>query len=50
MVTYDSNALVESLYGAYDMDEIDIRYSAHSASVGREKIIAGPGVDISCIR
>lgn len=50
MVTYDSNALVESLYGAYDTDEIDIRYSAHSANVGREKIIAGPGVDISCIR
>ncbi len=50
MVTYDANALVEDLYSAYDMDEIDIRYSAHSTSIGREKVIAGPGVDISCVR
>lgn len=49
LVTYDKDDLIEGLYCDYDVSEIDIRYSAHVSKVGREKIIAGPGLKIASV-
>lgn len=46
LVTYDVNDLIEELYSGFNIDEIKIRYSAHSSRLGREKIIIGPGVKV----
>ena len=50
LVTYDTNDLIESLYSNFDINEIDIRYSAYSSRIGREKIIVGPNVKAKALK
>lgn len=50
IVTYDANQLVEDIYSSFVMDEFDIQYSAHSACIGREKLIVGPGLKINFLK
>lgn len=46
MVTYDNVPLISEIYGDFDRYLIDVGYSAASAKVGRELLIAGPGVKV----
>lgn len=45
MITYDDDILIDEIYGEFDRRSIDIRYSAYSASIGKEKMILKPGLN-----
>lgn len=47
LVTYDANDLIEMLYNDFEKDDINIRYSAHTAKIGCEKIIACPEISLA---
>ena len=47
IITYDSNPLIDEIYGSKVAGEMEIGYSAHSASVGREKLIISPQLSVS---
>ena len=44
IVTYDADALIEDIYGEFSQDDMDITYTANARTVGKEKIILGPGL------
>lgn len=44
VVTYDADALIESIYNHYEQSNLEIGYSANLKTVGKEKIILGPGL------
>lgn len=46
MVTYDNVPLITEIYSDFDRYLIDVGYSAASSKVGRELLIAGPGVTV----
>lgn len=46
MVTYDNVPLISEIYGEFDRYLIDVGYSAASSKVGRELLVAGPGVTV----
>ncbi len=46
MVTYDNVPLISEIYEGFDRYLIDVGYSAASSKVGRELLIAGPGVTV----
>lgn len=46
VVTYDDDPLVDELYSDYVGSEMKIWYSAHSTSIGREKLILSPGLSV----
>ena len=46
IVTYDNVPLVSEIYSEFDRYLIDVGYSAASSKVGRELLIAGPGVTV----
>lgn len=47
MVTYDDDILISEIYDGFVHDDLEIGYSAYKASVGKEKLILGPGVNLS---
>lgn len=44
VVTYDADVLIESIYNDYEQSNLEIGYSANLKTVGKEKIILGPGL------
>ncbi|BCS56802.1 DNA methyltransferase [Adlercreutzia equolifaciens subsp. celatus] len=44
VVTYDKDILIDSIYDQYESTSIDIAYTANARTVGKEKIILGPGL------
>ena len=44
VVTYDADTLIEDIYGSFKQEDIDISYTANVKTVGKEKIILGPGL------
>ena len=46
MVTYDNVPLISEIYSDFDRYLIDVGYSVASSKVGRELLIAGPGVTV----
>ena len=45
VITYDTDALIEDIYSGYTSSDIDISYTANIKTVGKEKIILGPGLE-----
>lgn len=45
LITYDADALIEDIYADYSSSDIDISYSANVKTVGKERIILGPGLE-----
>ena len=45
VVTYDADSLIEDIYAGYSSSDIDISYTANVKTVGKEKIILGPGLE-----
>lgn len=45
IITYDSDTLIEDIYANYSSSNIDIPYTANVKTVGKEKIILGPGLE-----
>ncbi|MBQ9004441.1 MAG: DNA adenine methylase [Eggerthellaceae bacterium] len=46
IVTYDSDPLIDEIYKTRVAGEMEIGYSAYSASIGREKLIISPNLSI----
>lgn len=46
IVTYDAAPIIGRLYEGFDMYAINVGYSAASARVGSEVLIAGPGITV----
>lgn len=44
IVTYDADALIEEIYSDFQQNEMEIGYSANLKTIGKEKIILGPGL------
>lgn len=44
VVTYDSDKLIDDIYGDYERSDFEIGYTANVKTVGKEKIILGPGL------
>lgn len=44
VVTYDADELIEAIYGNYERSDLEISYTANVKTVGKEKIILGPGL------
>lgn len=44
VVTYDADKLIDDIYGDYECGDLEISYTANVKTVGREKIILGPGL------
>lgn len=44
VVTYDADKLIDDIYGDYERGDLEISYTANVKTVGREKIILGPGL------
>ena len=44
VVTYDADELIDSIYSDYEQSDLDVGYSANIKTVGREKLILGPGL------
>ena len=44
VVTYDADKLIDDIYGNYERGDLEISYTANVKTVGREKIILGPGL------
>lgn len=44
VVTYDADKLIDDIYGDYERGDLEIRYTANVKTVGKEKIILGPGL------
>lgn len=47
MVTYDADPLVDELYGVFTRYDLSVGYSAARVRVGREILVAGPGLRVS---
>ena len=45
VVTYDADKLIDDIYGDYERGDLEISYTANVKTVGREKIILGPGLN-----
>ena len=43
-MTYDADELIDSIYSDYEQSDLEIGYSANIKTVGREKMILGPGL------
>lgn len=43
-MTYDSDKLIDDIYGDYERSDFEIGYTANVKTVGKEKIILGPGL------
>ena len=44
VVTYDADDLIDDIYGDYERGDLEISYTANVKTVGKEKIILGPGL------
>lgn len=44
VVTYDADKFIDDIYGNYERGDLEISYTANVKTVGREKIILGPGL------
>lgn len=44
VVTYDADKLIDDIYGDYERSDLEIRYTANIKTIGKEKIILGPGL------
>ena len=44
VVTYDADDLIDDIYGNYERGDLEISYTANVKTVGKEKIILGPGL------
>lgn len=44
VVTYDADRLIDDIYGDYERGDLEISYTANMKTVGKEKIILGPGL------
>lgn len=44
VVTYDADRLIDDIYGDYERGDLKISYTANAKTVGKEKIIIGPGL------
>ena len=44
VVTYDADKLIDDIYGDYKRGDLEISYPANVKTIGREKIILGPGL------
>ena len=44
VVTYDADDLIDDIYGNYECGDLEISYTANVKTVGKEKIILGPGL------
>ena len=44
VVTYDADKLIDDIYGDYERGDLEIRYTANVKTIGKEKIILGPGL------
>ena len=44
VVTYDADDLIDDIYGNYERGDLEIGYTANVKTVGKEKIILGPGL------
>lgn len=44
VVTYDADYLIDDIYGNYECGDLEISYTANVKTVGKEKIILGPGL------
>jgi hypothetical protein len=44
VVTYDADNLIDNIYADYNKNDMDITYTANLKTVGKEKIILGPGL------
>ena len=44
VVTYDADRLIDDIYGGYERGDLEISYTANMKTVGKEKIILGPGL------
>ena len=45
VITYDADTLIENIYADYSSSDIDISYTANLKTIGKEKIILGPGLE-----
>lgn len=45
VVTYDADKLIDDIYGDYERGDLEISYTANVKTVGKEKIILGPGLN-----
>ncbi|WP_195448819.1 DNA adenine methylase [Parolsenella catena] len=45
VVTYDADELIDDIYSDYERGDLEISYTANIKTIGREKIILGPGLD-----
>lgn len=44
VVTYDADKLIDVIYGDYERSDLEIGYTANMKTIGKEKIILGPGL------
>ncbi len=44
VVTYDADKLIDDIYGDYKRGDLEISYTANVKTIGKEKIILGPGL------
>ena len=44
VVTYDADRLIDDIYGNYERGDLKISYTANVKTIGKEKIILGPGL------
>lgn len=44
VVTYDADKLIEDIYSDFERGDLEISYTANVKTVGKEKIILGPGL------
>lgn len=45
VVTYDADKLIDDIYSDYERGDLKISYTANIKTIGKEKIILGPGLD-----
>ncbi len=45
VVTYDADTLIEDIYRDFRQEDLDVSYTANVKTVGKEKIILGPGLE-----
>lgn len=51
VVTYDADKLIDDIYSNYDCSDLEISYTANAKTVGKEKIILGPGLSLpDCLK
>lgn len=44
VITYDSDTLIDEIYRNYQSTNLEVSYSANTKTVGKEKLILGPGL------